>query len=531
VAGPYPEPLTPLAFLDRAAAVFGDRLAVVDGDRRFTYAELADRSARLAGALAGLGVTPGDRVAVLSPNSHVLVEAHFGVNLAGAVLVALNTRLGPRELAAILGHCGARVVVVDRELAGLAGDAVARLGGSPTGTPPVMVVEAGFVGSPYEALLAAASPWRVAVGEDDLASISYTSGTTGEPKGAMYSHRSAYLQGVAQVVHGGLDPSSVVLWTLPMFHCNGWGYPWAVTAAGAVHLCLRQVDAAAIWRHLQDDGVTHFNAAPTVLSMIADHPDPGGRLPAEVRVATGGAPPTPALLERMADLNLRVVHLYGLTETLGPALVCEWRPEWDALDGAARARLAARQGVVTVAATKVRVVEPDGTSVPADGATAGEIQLRGPTVMRGYYRDAEATAAAFVDGWLRTGDVGVVHPDGYVEVSDRSKDVIISGGENISSVEVERALCSHPAVAEAAVVAKADDRWGETPVAFVALRPGAMATAGELADHLRSRLARFKVPKRVVFSDLPKTATGKIRKNELRDWAAGHDGPWTPAGP
>ncbi|NUP32564.1 MAG: AMP-binding protein [Streptomycetaceae bacterium] len=519
--------LTPTAFAARAAAVFADRPAVVDGELRFTYAELWQRSTRLAGALAAHGVRPGDRVAVLAPNTHVLLEAHYGVPLAGAVLVALNTRLAPAEIAYILNHSGAATVVVDAEYRDLL---AAALRAEPSPRPTV--VESGGSADTYEALLAAADPLALpVVDERSLLSLNYTSGTTGRPKGVMYHHRGAYLQALAMAYQAKLDTSSRYLWTLPMFHTNGWCFPWAVTAAGGVHHCLRKVDAAAIWRAVREDGVTHFCAAPTVLAMLAA--DPAAALPAErehrVQAFAGGAPPAPALLAELGAAGVEIHHLYGLTETFGPAVVCAPQPEWGGLPADRRAALTARQGIANIVAEPVRVVDESGTDVPADGATLGEIVLRGNNVMLGYYRDPEATAAArTADGWFRTGDLGVLHPDGYVELRDRAKDVIISGGENITSVEVEHTLARHPAVLDAAVVGAPHPKWGEVPVAYVTLRAGTSADEAELIAFVRDRIAKFKAPHRVVFGDLPKTSTGKIQKALLRTHAAGPLGtePW-----
>jgi len=499
------EPLTPTAFLDRAATVYADRTAVVDGDLRLTYAQLHDRCLRQAGALAALGVEPGDRVAVLAPNTHLMLEAHFSVLYAGAVLVALNTRLSAGELRAIVAHAGCRALVYDPELAPLA---------AALAPPGVRLVDGG---EELDALLAGAPRLRVPVTDErGLMALNYTSGTTGRPKGVMYHHRGAYLQSLAMISHFGLGGETVFLWTLPMFHCNGWCMTWAVTAAGGTHVCLRRVDPPRVWRLIADERVTMLCAAPTVLTDLAEAGSPGDR---SVTVAVGGAPPSPALLHRCATLGLDVTHLYGLTETFGPAAICDWRPEWSALPEAEQAVLRARQGVANVISCELRLVDAAGRDVPADGASVGEVAMRGNNVMLGYYRDEEATRAAVPDGWLRTGDLAVRHPDGYLELRDRSKDVIISGGENISSIEVEVALTSHPAVLEAAVVAVPHDRWGERPVAFVTLRPGAVSSEEELRAHVRDRLAAFKVPDRVEFAALPKTASGKIRKVELRETA------------
>ncbi|MFE9066524.1 acyl--CoA ligase family protein [Streptomyces violaceusniger] len=504
------EPLTPTSYLDRAAAAHGDRVAVVDGRSRWTYAELRDRCQRLAGGLASLA--GGRPVAVLAPNTHVPLEAHYGVPWAGVPLVAVNTRLSVGEVAYILEHSKASVLIHDPSFDALVDEALARLD-----APPHRI----RAGREYEDLLAAAEPLHLTpTDERALLSINYTSGTTGRPKGVMYHHRGAFLQAVAMVGHTGLTPSSVHLWTLPMFHCNGWTFPWAVTAAAGTHVCLPKVNPAEIWRLLREEGVTHLNGAPTVLSMIA-HAQEAAPLDRTVRIATGGAPPSPAILRRMAELGFEVTHLYGLTETYGPAMLCDWRPEWNDRDAAAQARLKARQGVGNMISCVPRVIADDGTDVPADGVTTGQIALRGNNLMLGYLDDPEATLAAVPDGWFRTGDIGILHTDGYVELRDRSKDVIISGGENIASVEVEQAIMDHPAVLEVAVIAVPDERWGEVPAAYVSLREGATATEAEIIEHVRGRLARFKAPKTVTFTELPKTSTGKIQKFVLRDkaWA------------
>ncbi|PVZ09989.1 acyl--CoA ligase family protein [Actinomycetospora cinnamomea] len=507
--------LTPTAFLDRSAHAFASRDAIVDEGVRFTYAEFGARSRRLAGALHELGIEPGDRVAALCTNSHVMLECHHGVPYAGAVLVPLNTRLSVDEIVHIVEHSGARLLIVTRELVTQARAVAERTG--------VELVEEG---ERYESIVAEAPERVVPVGDErGLLAINYTSGTTGRPKGVMYHHRGANLQALAMAFHLRLEPASRYLWTLPMFHCDGWCFPWAVTAAGALHVCLRAIDAEEIWRLIRTEGVTHYCAAPTVLTMIA-HAQAAkeGPAPERVTVATGGAPPSPTLLAQMDELGMSITHLYGLTETYGPAAVNDWQPEWDHLDATEQARLKARQGVGNVIAQRLRVLdEQTGVEVPSDGETMGELVLRGNDVMLGYYRDPEATAEVDARipgehadrGWFRTGDLGVVHPDGYVEIRDRSKDVIISGGENIASVEVERVLDSHPAVIESAVVGAPDERWGEVPVAYVAVREE--VAPDELIAHVRTHLARFKAPKRIVFGELPKTSTGKIQKNVLRD--------------
>ncbi|MDQ6648645.1 MAG: AMP-binding protein, partial [Actinomycetota bacterium] len=414
--------LTPSAFLDRSAYVFRDRLAVIDGDRRFTYAEFGERSHRLAGALAGAGISPGDRVAAICANSHVMLELHNGVPLAGGVLVPLNIRLSRDELIYGVEHSGAKLIVATPEFA-----EVAELVAKETGVR--LVVGGTGDDDEYEQLVAAAEPATVAC-EDErgLLAISYTSGTTGQPKGVIYHHRGAYLQALAVALHSHLDSDSVYLWTLPMFHCDGWCYPWGVTAVGGTHLCLRQIDPARIWQLCREEGVTHYSAAPTVLNMIANakEAEEGVDLERRIRVDTGGAPPSPTLISRMAELQMDVNHLYGLTETYGPACVNDWHPEWSELDADERARLGARQGVGNVVAERMRILDDDGNDVPPDAETMGEIVVRGNNVMLGYYNDDEATAEVTVDGHFRTGDLGVIHPDGYVEIKDRSKDIIIS---------------------------------------------------------------------------------------------------------
>src|SRR5215212_1982377 len=496
--------LTPLRFLERSAQVWAQRPAVVSGERTFTYAEHDERIRRLAGALAERGIGPGDRVATLLPNVHAMLELHYAVPGIGAVLVPLNTRLTRDDYRYILGHSGARLVVVAPELQEQLPD-----------DAPQAIVD----GDEYERLLGQAEPADLRRPDDerDLLSINYTSGTTGRPKGVMTTHRGAYLHSLGVIPEAGLTPRSSYLWTLPMFHCNGWAYTWAVTATGAKHVCLPKVEAAPIWRALTGEGVTHLCAAPTVLTTIvaAEEAQP---LETPVEVFVGGAPPAPALLEKAADLNLHVTHLYGLTETYGPIAVCAWNPDWDGLPDDEQAALRARQGVGTIVSERLRVVGEDMEDVAPDGETLGEVCMRGDNVMTGYYRDEEATAEAFRGGWFHSGDLGVVHPDGYVELRDRLKDVIISGGENIATIEVEQALAAHPSVSEVAVVAAPDERWGEVPVAFVTAAGGESPEQEELREFAREKLARFKVPKRIeVVDELPKTGTGKIQKFLLRE--------------
>lgn len=504
--------MTPTAFLDRAAAAHGSRIAIVDGESRWSYTEFRDRCRRLAGGLREIAA--GRPVAVLAPNTHELLEAHYGVPWAGVPLVALNTRLGVRELTYILEHSGSGVIICDIRYSSLVREVCGTLE-----RPPVIVVS-GYAVSGYENLIAGAAPLQAPIADErSLLAINYTSGTTGAPKGVMYHHRGAYLQSLAMASHFALGPHSVHLWTLPMFHCNGWCFTWAVTAAGGTHVCLPKVEPADIWRLIQQERVTSLNGAPAVLDMIA-HFDTASTLSHAVSVGTGGAPPAPAVLRRMTRLGFDVTHLYGLTESFGPALICEPEPEWRDLDDESVIRLEARQGVGNMVSLPPRVVDAAGNDVAADGTSVGEIALRGNNVMLGYLDDEAATREAIPDGWFRTGDLAVRHRDGYIELRDRSKDIIISGGENIASVEVEHVLAEHPAVLEAAVVGTPDSRWGEIPVAFVHLVSGADATADELVEHVKQRLARYKAPRRILFGPLPKTSTGKIQKYLLRARAA-----------
>ena len=517
--------LTPLRFLERSAAVFPDRVAIVYGERRSTYAEFADEAQRLAARIRSR-IAPGDRVAFLAPNVPELLIAHFAVPLAGGVLVAINSRLARPEIEYILNHCEARLFFADFELldkldgireAVPAVEAVVQLDDPTVADAPELRAAADVT---YGDFMQASSsgealPWTVE-DENQLITINYTSGTTGHPKGVMYSHRGAYLAAMGAVIHNGLDGGSRYLWTLPMFHCNGWCAPWGVTGAAATHICLRAVRGDAVWDAIDTLGVSHLWGAPTVLTTIADaaeaHPVSG-----TLRITTAGSPPSPTIIGTMEGLGITVVHVYGLTEVYGPFTITEPQDGWQSLASGDRARLLARQGVGMVQAETVRVVDVEMRDVPADGATFGEVVLRGNSVMVGYYRDPQATGQAFAGGWFHTGDLGVMHPDGYVEIKDRSKDVIISGGENISSVEVEQAIVSHPDVVEAAVVGVPDEKWGERPRAYVTLRPGALVSDEDLVGHVRSLLAGYKVPRDIVrVEELPHTATGKILKYELR---------------
>lgn len=525
----YKSYLTPFRFLQRSAAVFRTKPAIVYGDRIWTYPEVEARAHRLASALKAAGIERGDRVAVLLPNIPPMLEAHFGVPLAGAILVAINTRLSSEEIAYILEHSGARALIVDTELAVAVEPVRDRL----PGLELVISVEdvpggVRLLGPDYESFLAGGSPepldWPID-DEDQVISINYTSGTTGRPKGVMYTHRGAYLNALGELIETKMTSDSVYLWTLPMFHCNGWCYPWAVTAIGATHVCLRKFDAGDVWTLVRNRGVTHFCGAPTVLIAVANHPAAqDGPLPQKLIVSVAAAPPSPQIIAQMEALGVEIIHVYGLTEVYGPYTICEWQPHWNDLPEEERTRVKARQGVGYLIADDARVVDAQMHDVPADGETLGEVVMRGNDTMKGYYNDPEATAAAFAGGWFHSGDIGVMHPDGYIELKDRKKDIIISGGENISTIEVERALYAHPAVLEVAVIAIPDDYWGEVPKAFVTLKPGATTTADELIDHCRGHLARFKVPKAIEFTELPKTSTGKIQKFVLRDreWS-GHE--------
>jgi len=513
----YRTELSPVSFLRRSAFVYPDKVAVVHGERRYSYREFHERVNRLASALAGAGVDAGDRVAFLCPNIPALLEAHFAVPAAGAVLVAINTRLAAGEVASILEHAGARIVFCDHELVGLVEGCDVDI---------VRVDDTGAPGDPYEDFLATGSPQpfeRPLIDEEQTISINYTSGTTGRPKGVMYTHRGAYLNALMEALQSNLRPESVQLWVVPMFHCNGWCFPWAVTAMGARHVCTRRVDPAAMWDLFDAEAITHYNGAPTVHVGLVNHPA-AHRLEREVTVTTGGAPPSPTLLARMAALNLHPVHVYGLTETYAPYTVCENQQAWDALDDEARAHRLGRQGVHNIVSDPIRVVDDQMTDVPRDGATLGEVVMRGNNVMKGYFQAPDATATAFAGGWFHSGDLGVWHPDGYIELRDRKKDIIISGGENISTIEIEHTICRHPAVLECAVIAIPDERWGERPKAFVTLTDGARPSEREIIDFCRELIAHFKCPAAVEFGPLPKTSTGKVQKYVLREreWAR-HD--------
>jgi fatty-acyl-CoA synthase len=505
--------LNPVDFLGRAAYVYPEKIAVVDGDRRYSYRQLAERSWRLANALRSAGLSKGDRVATLLFNSAAMLEAHFGVPAAGGVLVAINNRLASPEVGYILGHSGARFLLLNAELESL----VATLDLS--GVTVIRCENAGGARDEYESFLDSApstAPESWLEDEEETISINYTSGTTGQPKGVQYTYRGAYLNALGEVITAQMAPESVYLWTLPMFHCNGWCFPWAVTAVGARHVTLRAVDVDLVWRLIDQEGVTHYNGAPTVQQMIINHPR-AHRLEEPVTAMVAASPPSPTLLARMAELNFRIVHVYGLTETYGPITVCPVQEDTERLPPEQQAKLLARQGQAYVSADLVRVVDKDMHDIPQDAETMGEVVMRGNNVMSGYFADEAATEKAFRGGWFHSGDLAAWHPDGNIELRDRSKDIIISGGENISSIEVEQTICAHPAVLECAVIGVPHERWGERPKAFVTLNAGATATSEEIIAFCRGRIARYKCPDAVEFVSLPKTSTGKVQKFALRE--------------
>ena len=522
------QPLTPISFLARAAAVFPTQIAIVHGDLRRDYAQFYARSRRLASALAARGIKRGDTVSVMLANTPAMLECHYGAPMTGAVLNTLNTRLDAAVLAFTLDHADAKVLIVDREYSAVMKAALALANVKPLligYDDPVYDGPGEMLGEiDYEAFLASGDPnyaYAPPPDEWDAISLNYTSGTTGDPKGVVYHHRGAYLLALGNVLTGDMGRHPVYLWTLPMFHCNGWCFPWALSVVAGTHVCLRQVRAGHIYELMAEHGVTHLCGAPIVMStLLGASPAEKRPLKAAARFFTAAAPPPQAVLAAMKEAGFEVTHLYGLTETYGPAAVNEWREEWDALDGPAQAEKKARQGVRYCVLDDLEVIDPETMEpVPRDGETMGEVMFRGNIVMKGYLKNKHASDAAFHGGWFHSGDLGVMHKDGYIQLKDRSKDIIISGGENISSIEVEDALFKHPKVRAAAVVARPDDKWGETPCAFVELREGASATAEELIAWSRDNLAHFKCPRHVVFGELPKTSTGKIKKFVLREMA------------
>jgi fatty-acyl-CoA synthase len=520
------QPLTPLSFLARAADVHPDQIAIIHGARSWTYRQFYARARKLASALARRGIKRGDTVAVLLPNTPAMLEAHYGVAMAGAVLNAINTRLDAAIIAFILDHGEAKVLIADREFSKVAKAAVA------TCTAKPLVIdyddpEYAGTGEPlgnleYEDFLRqgdADFAWLMPQDEWDAIALNYTSGTTGDPKGVVYHHRGAYLLALANVVTCAMAKHPVYLWTLPMFHCNGWCFPWTLSVVAGTHVCLRAVRAAPIYDAIADHKVTHLCGAPIVMSTLLNAPSRERKpLPHVVEFVTAAAPPPEAVLAAMKSSGFNVTHVYGLTEVYGPASVNDWHYAWDTLPAAAQAAKKARQGVRYPVLEGLDVLDPlTMQAVPRDGESLGEVMFRGNVVMKGYLKNKAATDSAFAGGWFHSGDLGVIHPDGYIQLKDRSKDIIISGGENISSIEVEDALYKHPAVQVVAVVAKADDKWGETPCAFVELKPGAAASAEELSAWCKSHLAGYKCPRYIVFADIPKTSTGKIQKFKLRD--------------
>ncbi len=515
--------LSPVKFLDRTAAVYPEKTAIVyDGIRR-TYGELSERVNRFANALKQNGIGKGDKVAFICPNTPPMLEAHYAVPMIGAALVSVNIRLSTNEVVYIINHSDAKAVFVDNEFARLIQPALNQLEKvdffvnicDTSGDMPLPGID-------YESFLATGSPDPVAIAvenERDVATINYTSGTTGLPKGVMYHHRGAYLNAIGEILEAHLDSSSVYLWTLPMFHCNGWCFTWGVTAVGATHVCLRAVEPDKVFALIDSENVSHMCAAPTVLIMMSNYPGAKDlKFNRKIEIMTAGAPPASKVIENVEAMGANITHTYGLTEVFGPHSVCAWKPQWDDLPPGERAQLKSRQGVPYITTQYMDVVDPlTMQPVPRDGQTIGEIVMRGNNVMLGYYKDPKATEDAFQGGWFHSGDLAVMHPDGYVQIMDRKKDIIISGGENISTVEIESVIFRHPEVLEVAVIPIPDEKWGEVPKAFVVPKAGAHPTAENIIDFCKQNLARFKAPKVVEFGELPKTATGKIQKFKLRE--------------
>jgi fatty-acyl-CoA synthase len=526
-------PLSPLSFIRRSRDVYPQRPAVIYGARRYTWAQVYERTARLASALTARGIGRGDTVAIIAANTPELFEAHFGVPMAGAILNTINTRLDAETIAYILGHGEARVLIADTQFSPAVKEALTKLGEAAPLVVDIVDAEATLrpgegerLGAlSYEDLLAegdaGAAPSALPADEWDTIALNYTSGTSGRPKGVLYHHRGAYLMSLGTIAGWGLPPHPTYLYTVPMFHCNGWGHAWTMAALAGTVICCRYVTARNVFDAVAEHQVSHFGGAPIVLSMLINaREDERRHFDHPVKVITAGAPPPAAVLEKTKALGFEVMHVYGLTETFGHVVQCAWQEEWDSLAFGEQAEISARQGVRFPMVEEVAVIDQDtGDPVACDGGTLGEVVVRGNTVMKGYHKAPEATDQAFADGWFHSGDLAVVHPDGYMQIKDRLKDIIISGGENISSVEVEAVIYRHPAVAMAAVVARPDERWGETPCAFVETKPDCEVTEQEIIDFCRAGLAGFKTPKRVVFGELPKTSTGKIEKYKLRQLA------------
>ena len=520
-------PLSPLSFIERAAAVYPEHPAVVHGERRYLWAESFERTRRLASALVQRGIGLGDTVSVMAYNTPEMFEAHFGVPVTGAVLHALNTRLDAKTIAFMMDHAETKVLITDREAAVVIKEALTLVRERPfvIDIDDALADGGELIGDTnYESFIAGGDPdfaWQLPDDEWQAISLNYTSGTTGNPKGVVYHHRGAYLNAISNVLAGDIGKHPVYLWTLPMFHCNGWCFPWTLAAMAGTNVCLRQVDVNQIYKLIGEESVTFYCGAPIVHNMMVNAPEQvRAQKQHRVEGMVAAAPPPAAVLQAMAENDFGITHVYGLTETYGPAVLCEWHREWDALPIEEQASLKARQGVRYHMLEAIMVADSVTLEpVPADGQTIGEIFMRGNNVMMGYLKNPEATEAAFAGGWFHSGDLAVMHPDGYVEIKDRAKDIIISGGENVSTIEIENALFRHPAVMDTAVVAKPDDKWGETPCAFVTLKPGAQITEAELIQFLRDEIAHYKVPRYVIFGDLPKTSTGKTQKFVLREQA------------